>query len=568
MIHTITSDLSGFKPVVLRRGLNVILADRTPGATDRQTRNGAGKSSLVELVHFLLGASAGPDALFRTRALASATFHMTFDVDGERVTVSRTGATPSKVRVTPGSTVFSNEQWKAVLGERMFELPDPSRHTGAPSFRSLFSYFARRQKAGGFQVPSRHAAQQQAGDLQVALTWLLGLDWSIPAAWEQVRIRERSLRELKKAAGEGAFGSVIGKAADLRTELTIAEDELRRMNHALESFRVHERYNDLEKEASELGMEISGLIDANVLDARYLAHLQEEDAAEVAPGPDDLRKVYGEAGLVLPDAVLRRFDDVQRFHESVVQNRRAYLAGEIRDAEERRSERSRRRAQIDARRAELLELMQGRGAMEHLVGLQQEAGRQAAAVEAIRQRYESAEQLESASSALTLERVRLTERLKLDYREQGSVLAHAVLVFEELSRSLYEQAGHLTIADTDNGPDFQVKIQGQASRGIQNMQIFCFDLMLAQLCAERGIGPGFLIHDSHLFDGVDERQVAKALVLGARKADELGFQYIVTMNSDAIPTSLPADFDLASYVVEPRLTDASEDGGLFGVRFG
>ncbi len=212
--------------------------------------------------------------------------------------------------------------------------------------------------------------------------------------------------------------------------------------------------------------------------------------------------------------------------------------------------------------------MQGRGAMEHFVRLQQEASRQAAAVEAIRQRYESAEQLESASSALTLERVRLTERLKLDYREQRSVLDRAVLVFEELSRALYEQAGHLTIADTDNGPDFQVKIQGQASRGIHNMQIFCFDVMLAQLCAERGIGPGFLIHDSHLFDGVDERQVAKALVLGARKADELGFQYIVTMNSDAIPTSLPADFDLASYVVEPRLTDASEDGGLFGVRFG
>ena len=47
------------------------------------------------------------------------------------------------------------------------------------------------------------------------------------------------------------------------------------------------------------------------------------------------------------------------------------------------------------------------------------------------------------------------------------------------------------------------------------MQIFCFDMMLMKLCAERGIGPGFLIHDSHLFDGVNERQVAKDIQIGA-----------------------------------------------------
>jgi uncharacterized protein YydD (DUF2326 family) len=47
------------------------------------------------------------------------------------------------------------------------------------------------------------------------------------------------------------------------------------------------------------------------------------------------------------------------------------------------------------------------------------------------------------------------------------------------------------------------------------MQIFFFDLMLTEISLKSGPGPGFLIHDSHLFDGVDERQVAKALQLGA-----------------------------------------------------
>ena len=51
-------------------------------------------------------------------------------------------------------------------------------------------------------------------------------------------------------------------------------------------------------------------------------------------------------------------------------------------------------------------------------------------------------------------------------------------------------------------------------------------------------------------------------------ADKLGFQYIVTMNEDAVPAELPKDFDMNKYIISTRLTDATEDGGLFGIRFG
>ena len=53
-----------------------------------------------------------------------------------------------------------------------------------------------------------------------------------------------------------------------------------------------------------------------------------------------------------------------------------------------------------------------------------------------------------------------------------------------------------------------------------------------------------------------------------RELQKGGFQYIVTMNSDAVTNVFPAGFDFAACVVEPRLTDATEDAGLFGVRSG
>lgn len=99
------------------------------------------------------------------------------------------------------------------------------------------------------------------------------------------------------------------------------------------------------------------------------------------------------------------------------------------------------------------------------------------------------------------------------------------------------------------------------------MQIYCFDMTLISLLREQGEKIDFLIHDSHLFDPVDSRQVAHALVTGKSLADQYNFQYIVTMNSDQIPYEyLPKEFDVNSVIVEPRLTD-TDDGGLFGFRF-
>jgi hypothetical protein len=39
------------------------------------------------------------------------------------------------------------------------------------------------------------------------------------------------------------------------------------------------------------------------------------------------------------------------------------------------------------------------------------------------------------------------------------------------------------------------------------------------------------------------------------------------MNSDDVPREVPAGFDIEADLVGVRLTDATDDGGLFGLRF-
>lgn len=587
MIHTISSDLDGFKTLSFGPGLNILLAEKSEGATDRQSRNGAGKTSFIELVHFLFGGNADKDSIFRSPDLTPWSFDARVDVGGALIDIARSGTKPSRIRLQgdtsawplqpaldarSGDLVFTNEQWRTLLGSVFFGLSaadeSDERLRFRPTFRSLFSYFARRQNSGGLLGPTQQSTMQQPWDQQVAVSYLLGLDARIPQEFQEVRTQEKVMAELRKAAREGGLGRYFGTAADLRTRLTIAEARARRLVEQLTSFTVVPEYAELEREASVITQNISVFNNENTIDRELILQLRNAVDSEQPPAADNLDRLYREAGVILPDTVGKRFDEVAAFHQAVVQNRRAHLANEIEATEVRIAVRDRTREQLDGRRRQLMGILRSGGALEHYARLQEETGRLEAEAEGLRQRLATAERIESTKVELEIERARLLKALQNDLHERQEVISEAILTFEELSNALYEKAGSLTISATPNGPTVDVRIDAQRSKGITNMQIFCFDLMLADLATRRGMGPGFLIHDSHLFDGVDERQVAKALQLGADHAAAVGYQYIVTMNSDALPRDgFRPGFDVDGFVRSTKLTDATETGGLFGLRF-
>jgi uncharacterized protein YydD (DUF2326 family) len=573
MIHSIYSSLSSFKTLTLKPGLNVLLAKKEDGASHKQTRNRAGKTSLIEVVHFLMGADVDKHSLFRLPALINNTFSIEFDLDGEHFFVERSGQQASKINYKASgfsdkSRLLTKSSWKELLGEKMFGLHQIPKVDGRiPTFRSLFSYFARRQSSEAFTTPEKVATKQQAVDYQVALLFLLGLDWKIASDWQKVRDREKTLTELKKAANIGTFGSIVGKASDLRTQLMVEDARLMELKAQVANFRVLPQYAELEVEADQLTRTINELANGNIIDLASIADIECAIQAETPPALTDLESIYSEAGIALPGLALKRYDEVRSFHESVIRNRRDYLTGELDAAKQRVGEREQTKARLDERRAAVMMLLRNHGALEHFSQMQGEAARMESVVESLRQRFEAAEKLEGTKNELEIERNRLTLRLRRDFSEQKERLSAAILAFEKTSRQLYESAGSMTVDVTSNGPEFQFPMQGYRSKGIKNIQIFCFDMMLMRLCASQRKGPGFLIHDSHIFDGVDGRQLISALKVGAETAEDLGFQYIVTMNEDDAFKETIADFNLSNYVLDTVLTDATEDGGLFGFRF-
>ena len=171
------------------------------------------------------------------------------------------------------------------------------------------------------------------------------------------------------------------------------------------------------------------------------------------------------------------------------------------------------------------------------------------------------------SSALKADAQTLELRARSDYEARVGVREQAIRYFNANSEALYDAPGRLIIDVTKTGFRYHVEIERSGAQGIESMKVFCFDLMLAQLWANRSPSPGFLVHDTPVFDPVDTRQRAHAVQLAASTAAQDGFQYICAFNSDQVPyNEFKPGFKFDNFI-RLRLTDKSPHGGLFGIRF-
>ena len=497
-----------------------------------------GRRVLSKSFTFYWARTAEKASLFRSDELVNHSFFGEFSFGTDNVSVERTGSRPSRIylvgtfegrselpiRIEKGNNreYLSNVNWKAFLGHLWFGLPlDLSSSIFGkpytPSFRSMISYFVRRHQSRAFISPERQAERQQPWDWQENLSYLFGLDWRLPYELQKIRVREKALEELRRAAKDGAFGEIIGTVAELRSEVAVAEKKATDRRVQLEDFRVLDSYDDLSRSAAKAKGEMQSLARESVIIRETLDHLEHALASEQPPDSADLKALFQAARVELPGVALRRFTEVKAFYDSVVENRRIHLTHEIDELKERLSEIAAESGRLDNERHTMLKILECHGALDDFIALQKKLSELEAVAATLRERFKAAEILEGEKMQLEIDRVNLHQRLQQDHQDRKLVLDEAILVVTELISELYDdRSGRFEIGATDKGPECRISIEGDRGGGIANMEIFCLDMALMIIGRKSGLCPNFLIHDSHLFDGVDERQISRALELGFR----------------------------------------------------
>lgn len=581
MITSVSANKDTFKSVVFQPGLNLILAERAAGSTDQDSRNAVGKTTLLQIIHHCLGANLSNPLrkpMLREEGweftldimTPSGPVSITRDIANNREAKVRGVALPRNLEpetVGDGVQLVSVQTLNAWLGQQLFDLPldKPSKY--CPTFRNLISYFARRE----FEVPPyQFMSGQRAWDRDVHNAYLLGLDWQPFTDIKLLVDRKAVLRTVKKSIKEGVLRGPQGDPSAMESRRVRIDQEIGELESQLQDFKVHPDYREIEEQASALTAELRKARNKGFRLRTTLRHYEESLASEVAPAEGSVVGLFEAAQTELPDEIRKAIEQVEAFHQHVIHNRSEFLREECEGLKTKIAENEAEESRIGEERAKALSIIDSFRALdeynqlhERLSDLRHDRDK---IVEALRQRRE----IDNTDDEIANERRQVISHGRRVHDEQEAVRARAIELFNNNSRALYGERSHgtLEIAFTTRGSfSFNVDIQGEGSQGIEKMKLFCFDLMLAQLWGGRGATPGFVFHDSHIFDGVDDRQKAAALRLAAQQAEEYGFQYICSFNSNDLPAQdLLGELDLATHT-RLVLTDEGPQGKLLGCDF-
>lgn len=584
MITSVTANMPNFKSVSFRDGLNVILADMAEGATDKDSRNGVGKTTLLEIIHYCLGGSDNKKScpLRKSEDLIGEGWEFTvgLTLPVGPVTITRGLAKPKEIYVS-GATVprtldpqpdnqgrwlLSTAALNLWLGQELFSLPIEKPSKFAPSYRSLISYFARRE----FDIkPYEFMAKQTAWSRNVHSAYLLGLNWEPASELQVLKERKDLLKKVTKGIREGIIRGPQGRVSEMESKCVRLDQDIDALKRQLKDFKVHPDYRQVEEQATALTGELQRLRREGYRLRNTLRHYEDSLSSEIEPAKGSVLALYESAQVELPELITKSINEVEQFHRQVIQNRTEFLRDECNSLRTKIVVNEQKEARVGQERAQALSIIDSYHALdeynqlhERLANLRHE---RAALADAIKQRRE----IDQGRDEIEVEKQQIIIKGKRDHAEREEVRAKAIALFNENSRALYAEGaeGKLEIDFKDGGFIYNIDIQGAGSTGIEAMKMFCFDLMLAQLWSQKDINPGFLYHDSRLFDGVDDRQKAAAIRLASQQAEKFGFRYICAFNTNDLPApDLLGDLYLND-TVRLRLTDLGPEGKLLGRAF-
>ncbi|MDK6906648.1 ABC-three component system protein [Actinotignum timonense] len=563
-LHNLGSSDERFKQLNFHDGLNIVLADKTAESTSGDSRNGAGKTSFIRILRYLLGGNL--DQSLKIPQLFQHSFWANLGLDSATKTtrIERPVSPQTKVFIDGSSTAVA--EWRRELA-KLCSLPTDTKY---PTVGQLFGQLARDY----FADPLKTYRVESDWESGIRIGFFLGFSPELLGKASAIVALEKNRRALQKAMSDGAFGNIHLSESELRADLAQAREKRSRLESHLSVFRVDEQYADHQQEANRLSHAIRDLNDEGLsLEQRKrdieLTIAEEHPPVAEAVRLKQLEKMYAEIGITLPEATTRRFSDVVAFHASVIRNRKLYLESELQSVNRRLEEINSERQNLDQERARVMKLLQDSMALETFRHAQHELTEVDTRVSNLEQKLEFVQSVTKTKLHIRSMEAEAEAGLRTEIEDLGPRLEAALVLFQKLGEEIYTDRKVSLLIEVTNKGTLKVipKIDGDASAGIQGVKTFLLDMVCVVTAIPLGRAPRILVHDSQLFDSMDDRQVASCLNIGARLADQIGFQYIVTLNSDRLTAAENEGFERRNYAIDPVLTDAGETGGLFGFRF-
>lgn len=549
-------------------GLTIILGTiGNPDSKNSHTYNGVGKSLIVELIHFCLGSN--PNKSFE-ELLPDWEFSLTISAKDKELIIRR--STASQKTIFMDGRELSLESFKAELQSLCFDLDISFESL---SFRSLIDRFIRRNLSD-YIDPLKLSSDFTDYITLLKTSFLLGIDLQLIYKKYKLKSELTRIKSFSKNFREDTLvRDFFLKNKDEEIELKFLEDKIQKLENDRNNFKVAENYHEIEKQANEQKEKLTFTRNQSIITKNSIASIDKSMHIRTDIPAEKLIKAYKELLGSFKEGTVQKLELVEQFHNSLIKNRMARLSQEKIKLLAKLNDQETNLKEMHSELDSLMSYLGANKALDELVAISNQIAEFQEKAQKIRDYQALNRQYKIDTAAI---KSSMNNEIELAYKYLDETKQEFEVNIDSIYRNYVKKfypnspAGiSVRNDDRDNQTRFNidVKIENQASDGINHVRIFCFDLLILMAGYNHHIE--FILHDSRLYDGVDPRQTLEMLRLASELSTKENKQYILTLNEDHIDSMhnyLPEDEyeSLIAKNITLKLADDSDSSKLLGVQ--
>lgn len=541
-IQRLYSENNIFEEIQFHDGVNLILGEKYDDSfvKGRKT-NGVGKSMSIEFLDFCFLNDYDKSRIAKIpKEVFDIDEYVMLDLEiGEEIiTIKRNRKqqnTPVIIRNGKSVSFHKIQDARIYLMEIIFRKLDGRQ---VPSFRSLCSILMREERSEFTDIIKCHDLKKRIPDDLSAHLFLLGFSLEIYKNTLEIMKEIENVTTVITKNKKELTQDGTKKISHVKAELNALEDELQKLEDAIESFKTNETFNSMEAELIEL----ESLLEQ--LRKRQKALRHDYKKIKKMPKPEqiddnEIALVYNQFKHDLGDAVVKSLNEVLGFKNKVEEFQRMLVNQKANELERQLKDIAEQIRMLDDEYSDKLKIIDKKGVLKNLkVSLKIYEGKKDA-ISHTKFLFEQYEKNDKKKKKLKLEKTQEIMKFDSEIEYNSEIINSFVKTILQIHESIMgnkECSFSIQTIDTARSKtpvELNLRIYDDGSHSVDRTKVFIYDMALLFNKYTRIRHPLFLVHDN-IFD-VDQDTLVQCLNYLYKKEEQYqDFQYILTLNRDKI----------------------------------
>lgn len=498
---------------------------------------------------------------------------MKFKIENEIFSSSRKCSDQGKINLN-GKTM-SIKEFNDFMGYKLFNLK--TNDYKYLKYRELISRFIRPGKYS-YNSYDKFIYKEREYTQNMCNAYLLGLDVSlIDRKKDLITSKQELLQNKKLFEKDDTIKDFFGKQNKIDVSIIDYEQKIKKLDEEIKKFKIAENYYDIKKETDDLQIKLNNIENKLILLNDGLKNIDKSLDVKLDLSKEDIVSMYNEANIYMNDLVLKRLEEVEKFHQKLIENRNNRLYDQKKELKKELFKNEDERKELSNKLNENLKLLNAYGALDVYNSLIEKLNIYKANLQKLNSYKDLLENYNNNINNLNIEIQEENIKTSQYLKEAKGILENNIIIFKKLANNFFpNKLSGISIVNNEgnnqNRYSIEAFIQDDTSDGVNEIKIFCYDFTV--LINHYNHNVDFIFHDSRLFANVDPRQRKDCILLANEYSKKYNFQYIASMNEDFLDTirgiTQKDEYEEIKKIIEDNkilsLTDDFDEGKLLGIQ--